>query len=264
MNTDTRRTTGLLRSSTALGAAVLVLGASPSAPARRAMRTAPPRARSAPARCSTTRPPPVPTPSTSSTRPSRRRPWTARRAPTLARATARHCAPGCCGAARVWVTNSKSGFVTHQAIRGDVTAVSGSSITVKAKDGFSLTFTVAADTKVRARANGKGTDSTIGAVKVGAKAVVTGLGATNPKARIVVFAATTSQPAAHPPRARRAERGAPPQTVPPVECPRPDVGGGALDGSGRGGQVRGTDNRSTDSSACSSSDRRLESRLVAV
>src|SRR5690349_9091882 len=90
-----------------------------------------------------------------------------------------------------WVTESKAGPVTHQAVRGDVTAVSGSSITVKAKDGFSLTFSVAGDTKVRARTAGKGTASTIGAVKVGSKALVVGLGATNPTARVVVFKVTT-------------------------------------------------------------------------
>jgi hypothetical protein len=97
-----------------------------------------------------------------------------------------------------WVTESKAGPVTHQAVRGDVTAVSGSSITVKAKDGFSLTFAVSGDTRVRVRANGKGADSTIGAVKVGAKALVAGVGATNPTARVVVFQVMTSQPGGSP------------------------------------------------------------------
>lgn len=97
-----------------------------------------------------------------------------------------------------WVTEGKGGPVTHQAVRGDVTAVSATSITVKAKDGFSLTFSVAADTKVRARTAGKGTASTIGAVKVGSKALVVGLGATNPTARVVVFKVTTSSPGASP------------------------------------------------------------------
>ncbi|GAA1990461.1 hypothetical protein GCM10009817_35540 [Terrabacter lapilli] len=97
-----------------------------------------------------------------------------------------------------WVTEGKAGPVTHQAVRGDVTAVSATSITVKAKDGFSLTFSVAGDTKVRARTTGKGTASTIGAVKVGSKALVVGLGATNPTARVVVFKVTTSSPGASP------------------------------------------------------------------
>jgi hypothetical protein len=89
-----------------------------------------------------------------------------------------------------WVTEGKTGPVTHQAVRGEVTAVSGGSITVRAKDGFSLTFAVSGDTRVRARANRKGSDSTIGAVKVGSKALVTGVGATSPKARLVVFRTT--------------------------------------------------------------------------
>ena len=90
-----------------------------------------------------------------------------------------------------WVTDSKQGPVTHQAIRGDVTAVSATSITVTAKDGVSMTFTVGADTRVRARVAGtgrgvKGTDSTIGAVTIGSKALVTGVGTATPTARAVV------------------------------------------------------------------------------
>jgi hypothetical protein len=90
-----------------------------------------------------------------------------------------------------WVTNGKRGPVTHQAIRGDVTAVSATSITVKAKDGFSLSFTVTTDTMVRERVAGSGratkaTASSISAIKVGAKALVTGVGATNPTARVIV------------------------------------------------------------------------------
>jgi len=197
MNIDTRRTTGLLRSSTALGAAVLVLGSL------------------ALGACSKTDANGTATSAIGAGQVQHDATAAATDADTLDLVNAALETPAADGAtgadgrkalrARllrglhgVWVTNSKSGFVTHQAIRGDVTAVSGSSITVKAKDGFSLTFTVAADTKVRARTKGKGTDSTIGAVKVGSKAVVTGLGATNPKARVVVFAATTPQPGSAP------------------------------------------------------------------
>lgn len=86
-----------------------------------------------------------------------------------------------------WVTMGKDGPVTHQAIRGDVTAVSPTSITVKAKDGVSLTFTIDTDTKVRERKAGKGADSAIGDVTVGAKALVAGVGATAPEARWVIF-----------------------------------------------------------------------------
>lgn len=106
-----------------------------------------------------------------------------------------------------WVTSGRSGTVTHQAIRGEVTAVSGSSITVKAKDGFSLAFTASADTTVRARdlsagkGRGTGTDSTLAAVRVGSKALVIGVGAKAPTARRVVFvsvpkAASAPKPAA--------------------------------------------------------------------
>ena len=96
-----------------------------------------------------------------------------------------------------WVTTGQQGPVTHQAIRGDVTAVSATSITVRAKDGFTLTFAVTADTKIRARVEGsgkglKGTDSTIGAVKVGTKALVTGVGTTTPTARVVVHLTAAS------------------------------------------------------------------------
>ncbi|WP_323097226.1 hypothetical protein [Intrasporangium sp. YIM S08009] len=95
-----------------------------------------------------------------------------------------------------WVTEGKAGPVTHQAIRGEVTAASGTSVTVKAKDGVSMTFSVTGDTRVRARANGKGTDSTATAIRIGDKAFVAGVGATNPQARVVVFrSGTATKPA---------------------------------------------------------------------
>ena len=97
-----------------------------------------------------------------------------------------------------WVTQGQNGTVTHQAIRGEVTAVSSTSITIKAKDGFSLTYSVSADTRVRARAGGFGNDSTIGAVKVGSRALVTGVGATNPESRLVVFHSGTPRPSSSP------------------------------------------------------------------
>ena len=98
-----------------------------------------------------------------------------------------------------WVTQDTNGTVTHQAIRGEVTAVSSTSITVRAKDGFSLTYAVTADTRVRARAGGAGSHSSIGAVKVGSKALVSGVGAaTNPTARIVVFHSGTPRPSSSP------------------------------------------------------------------
>ncbi len=69
-----------------------------------------------------------------------------------------------------WVTNSKSGAVTHDAIKGTVTSVSATSITVTAGDKTSETYVVDSSTKVRA---GK-TASTIGSVKTNDTVVVTG------------------------------------------------------------------------------------------
>jgi hypothetical protein len=78
-----------------------------------------------------------------------------------------------------WVTrNAKdsSGFVTHDAIRGQVTAVSATSITVKAADNVSETYVVTDSTKVRTRADGKGKAGSIGEVKSGDKVIVVGTG----------------------------------------------------------------------------------------
>ncbi|MEP7020963.1 MAG: hypothetical protein ABI808_09945 [Pseudonocardiales bacterium] len=78
-----------------------------------------------------------------------------------------------------WVTKGKDGkFVTHDAIRGTVTAVSATSITVLAEDKKSETFTVNGDTKVRVRTNGKSAKSTVAQVHTGDKALVVGTGTT--------------------------------------------------------------------------------------
>lgn len=74
------------------------------------------------------------------------------------------------------VTKGKDGFVTHDLINGTVTSVSATSITVKAADNKSETFTVTKDTKVRARTNGKGADSSISKVLTGDHIVVVGTG----------------------------------------------------------------------------------------
>ncbi|WP_256794345.1 hypothetical protein [Terrabacter sp. Ter38] len=199
MNTDTRRATGLKRSSTALGAAVLVLGSLALGACSKTDSTGP---------------------AASAVGATAVQDAAATDGDTIDLVSAAVATPALDdssqGAAAVkgdrkglrarmlralhgtWVTEATSGPVTHQAIRGDVTAVSKGSITVKAKDGFSQTFAIAADTKVRVRSNGKGVDSTIGAVTVGAKALVTGIGATNPTARLVVFKVTTSQPGGSP------------------------------------------------------------------
>ncbi len=200
MNTDTRRTTGLKRSSTALGAAVLVLGSLALGACSKTDSTG--TAASAIGAASG-------------------QDSAAGDGDTIDLVSAAVDTPavddstqGAAAAVKgdrkglrarmlralhgTWVTEGTSGPVTHQAIRGDVTAVSATSVTVKAKDGFSQTFTVSGDTKVRVRSNGKGADSTIGAVRVGSTALVTGVGATNPTARVVVFKVTTSRPGGSP------------------------------------------------------------------
>jgi hypothetical protein len=197
MNTDIRRTTGLKRSSTAVGAAVLVLGSlalgacsktDATGAAASAIGAAPLEQDAAGADGETIDlvSAAVETPAAADAGPGVKGD---RKGLRVRMMRALH---------GTWVTDSPTGPVTHQAIRGDVTAVSATSVTVKAKDGFSQTFAVSGDTRVRVRANGKGADSTIGAVKVGAKALVAGVGATNPTARVVVFKVTTSQPGGSP------------------------------------------------------------------
>lgn len=98
-----------------------------------------------------------------------------------------------------WVTGGAKP-TTHDAIRGEVTAVSASSITVRARDGVSMTFAVTSSTKVRERHAGKGTDSLIGKVAVGDRALVTGVGSSGLTARHVVYLvpASSSDPSALP------------------------------------------------------------------
>ncbi|MDQ1720463.1 MAG: hypothetical protein QOI26_197 [Pseudonocardiales bacterium] len=94
-----------------------------------------------------------------------------------------------------WVTRDRgsgNGFVTHDAIRGEVTAVSATSITVKALDGVSQTYAVTDATKVRHRkaapGAGKGTAGTISDVHTGDQVAVAGTGATSLTAEHVVDA----------------------------------------------------------------------------
>jgi len=80
-----------------------------------------------------------------------------------------------------WVSkDGKTGtFVTHDAIRGNVSAVSATSITIKAADGTSESFAVNSATKVHVKA-AKGaakTPGSISEVKVGDQAGVLGTGA---------------------------------------------------------------------------------------
>jgi hypothetical protein len=72
------------------------------------------------------------------------------------------------------VTKGKDGYVRHDGVTGVVTAVSASAIGVKAADGYTETFTVTSDTKVRRRSDGKGAPSTLSAVKTGDTVAVFG------------------------------------------------------------------------------------------
>jgi hypothetical protein len=97
-----------------------------------------------------------------------------------------------------WVTRDRddaNAFVTHNAIRGAVTAVSATSITVKAADGVSQTYAVTGTTKVHLRkgqpANGNaanGNAGTISDVHTGDKVAVTGTGTTSLTAQHIVDA----------------------------------------------------------------------------
>jgi hypothetical protein len=84
------------------------------------------------------------------------------------------------------VTKGKDGFVTHDLIRGTVSKVSLTSITIVAADKKSETFSVGSDTKVRSRADGKGSPSTIGKVTVGDTVFVLGTGTGSLTARHIV------------------------------------------------------------------------------
>lgn len=86
-----------------------------------------------------------------------------------------------------FVTKDDSGkFVTHELYRGDVTAVSATSISVHAADGASMTYTVNADSKVFIRGDGKPHQGAISDVKVGDQVVVTGIGSPHPTAKFIV------------------------------------------------------------------------------
>lgn len=75
------------------------------------------------------------------------------------------------------VTKGKDGYVVHSGIRGTVSSVSATAITVKAADGYSQTLTLTKQTKVRERpasGKGKGTKGTVSDVKSGDKVAVIG------------------------------------------------------------------------------------------
>ena len=93
-----------------------------------------------------------------------------------------------------WVTKegTTGTYVTHDAIRGAVTAISPSSITVKAGDGVSETYALSSTTKITV-AGAKGTKPSSGtsaSVASGATVIITGTGTASLTAdRVVVPAA---------------------------------------------------------------------------
>jgi hypothetical protein len=84
------------------------------------------------------------------------------------------------------VVHTRKGFVTHDLIRGTVTDVSPSSITVKAADKTSETFVVNSATKVRVRSNGHGARASISAVHDGDDVLVAGTGSSIYTAKHVI------------------------------------------------------------------------------
>ena len=76
-----------------------------------------------------------------------------------------------------WVSKDKDGkFVTHDAVRGSVTAVSSTAITVKAADSTTETFALNSSTTVHAKGDTKAHPGTIAQVKVGDEVGVLGTG----------------------------------------------------------------------------------------
>ena len=79
-----------------------------------------------------------------------------------------------------WVTHDKKANtdVTHDEIRGTVTAVASTSITVKATDGVIQTYAVSSVTKVHAKGDTTTSPGTIARVKTGDTAILVGTGTT--------------------------------------------------------------------------------------
>ena len=86
------------------------------------------------------------------------------------------------------VTKGKDGTVTHQLIRGVVTAVSSDAITVQAADHTTESFVVTKDTKVRVRpaSGGKGEPATIAKVAKGDTVFVAGTGTSTVTAKRIL------------------------------------------------------------------------------
>jgi hypothetical protein len=99
-----------------------------------------------------------------------------------------------------WVTHNKktNADVTHDEIKGTVTAVSANSITVTASDGVTQTYTMGSGTKVHAKGDTKASPGTISQIKSGDRAIVVGTGTSTLTATHVndhgVAAASTGKP----------------------------------------------------------------------
>jgi len=75
-----------------------------------------------------------------------------------------------------WVRRNGTKVTTHDEIRGAVTAVPPTSISVKAADGVTENYVVGVGVKVHLKADGKGKAGTTGEVKVGDHVAVIGTG----------------------------------------------------------------------------------------
>lgn len=89
------------------------------------------------------------------------------------------------------VTRGKDGgFVTHDLIRGTVTGISATSITVQAADRVTETYAITKDTRIRVRTDGKGAAGSITDIARGDRVGVVGTGSSAFTAqRIVVVKA---------------------------------------------------------------------------
>jgi hypothetical protein len=103
-----------------------------------------------------------------------------------------------------WVTRGKDAtYVTHQAIRGQVTATSAASVTVKAPDGYTATFTLAGSTVLRIRGAGKGVAGSAKDIHPGDRVVVVGTGAGRAVATHLLDRGPAGKAAAASPSAQR-------------------------------------------------------------
>lgn len=77
-------------------------------------------------------------------------------------------------------------FVIRDIENGTIARLSSDTLTVRAADGYTLTFVVNAKTKVRVRTAGHGAAGTFGALAVGDRVAVLGTGTGEPTANRIV------------------------------------------------------------------------------